>query len=94
MEKGAAMTEPHSHQPPSLNHYCFAMEPHDFQFVIEVLKPLLKNPHCGDLARSLIIAMERAQQGKIFHIFAETHDDKLLPARSLHNDPNFKMDEL
>jgi hypothetical protein len=74
---------------PSLNHYAFVLEPHDYQPVIEALTPLLKNPHCGDLARELITAMERAQNGKIFHIFVETGNNN---ARFLHNDPNFEME--
>jgi hypothetical protein len=62
--------------------------------MIDALTPLTRNPHCGDLAKELITAMSRAQEGKIFHIFVETNNDKVLPARFLHNDPNFKMEEV
>jgi hypothetical protein len=75
---------------PRLNHFAFIMEPHDYQFVIDALTPLTRNSHCGDLARELIVAMSRAQEGKVFHIFAETGNDK--PARYLHNDPNFERE--
>jgi hypothetical protein len=85
------MTEP---QRPSLNHLCFVMEPHDYQFVIDALTPLTRNPHCGDLAKELIVALSRAQESKIFHIFAESDTKSNTPARFLHNDPDFKMEEL
>lgn len=74
----------------SMNHSAFVIEPHDYQYVIDALTPLTRNPHCGDLAKELITAMSRAQEGKIFHIFAETGNDK--PARYLHNDPDFDME--
>jgi hypothetical protein len=78
--------------PPTLNHFCFIMEPHDYQFVIDALTPLTRNPHCGDLAKELITAMSRAQESKIFHIFAEAPKGTDKPARYLHNDPNFDME--
>ena len=72
----------------TLNHFKFVMEPHDYQFVIDALTPLTRNPHCGDLAKELIVALSRAQESKIFHIFAESSSGS--PARFLHNDPDFK----
>jgi hypothetical protein len=80
--------------PPKLDHFCFVMESHDYQFVIDALTPLTRNPHCGDLAKELIIALGRAQESKIFHIFAESDTKSNVPARFLHNDPNFKMEEI
>jgi hypothetical protein len=76
-------------QKKSVNHFKFVMEPHDYQFVIDALTPLTRNPHCGDLAKELITAMSRAQESKIFHIFAESAGTGK-PARFLHNDPDFE----
>jgi hypothetical protein len=76
-----------------LNHFKFVMEPHDYQPVIDALTPLTRNPHCGDLAKELITALSRAQESKIFHIFAESQKDGKSYARFLHNDPDFDMNE-
>lgn len=77
----------------SLNHFKFVMESHDYQFVIDALTPLTRNPHCGDLAKELIIALGRAQESKIFHIFAESPKNESNGARYLHNDSDFDMGE-
>lgn len=78
----------------NLHHFKFVMEAHDYQFVIDALTPLTRNAHCGDLAKELITALSRAQEGKIFHIFVESSKDGKNPARFLHNDPNFDMERL
>jgi hypothetical protein len=82
--------DPPQEQRPQLNHFCFIMEPHDYAPVIDALTPLTKNPHCGDLVRELIIALSRAQEGKVSHVFAEV--DKTKMSRHLHNDLNFARD--
>ena len=74
----------------SLNQFKFVMEPHDYQFVIDALTPLTRNPHCGDLARELIVALSKAQESKIFIIFAESPKDGT-PAKFLHNDLTFDI---
>jgi hypothetical protein len=75
--------------PPHLNHFMFIMEPHDYQVVIDALIPLTRNEHCEYLAKELITALSRAQEGKIFHVFAEVDHTKGQMARHLHNDPEF-----
>jgi len=77
----------------SLNHFKFVMEPHDYQFIIDALTPLTKNSHCGDLAKELIVALSRAQESKIIHIFAESPKGSDTPSRFIHNDPDFNFEE-
>lgn len=76
----------------SLEHHAFILEPHDYDPVIDQLKPLLTNPHCGDLVKELITLCKRAKRGKAFHMFVETANDEILPGRYLHNDPGFERD--